>query len=164
LDGGADGRGVGSATGDARPDASFATRHWVNRNDGTPGKLVGPKLVYDDARGTVLLYGGDTATTPNAGLFELTSSGWVTICNPCAPGPGYAHAMTYDRARDRVVLYGSSMPNGLWEWDGTVWMQIMQTGAAPAPREFAQLVYDTQRARAVLIGGRVSTTADDQVY
>jgi len=46
------------------------------------------------------------------------------------PGPGkrFMHAMCYDRARNRTVLYGGSDGTqtlaDTWEWDGRQWKQI----------------------------------------
>src|SRR5262245_13751307 len=164
---GFDARGDGASEApDARPDASFSTRHWVNRNDGTPGIWYSPKLVYHDRRGTVIMYGGDTPTMAGAGMWELTTTGWVLLCDPCAPGRRNGHAMTYDVARDRIVLFGGQGGGlgDLWEWDGSSWMQITPGGAVPAHRDFAQLTYDPQRRRAVMIGGLAAGVRDDAIY
>jgi hypothetical protein len=155
-----DAAGAGS---DARADAAFSTRHWVNRNDGAPGAIISPKLVYDDARGTVILYGGDTTAGVNDTMWELIASGWTKLCGPCTPGKRYLHAMAYDRARDRIVLYGGLATSGdLWEWDGTTWSQPSVTISRNAV-SYAQMAYDDARATIVLIGGKGTTTTDDEI-
>ena len=66
-----------------------------------------------------------------------------------------AHAMTYDRHRGRVVLFGgadaSTVRGDTWEWDGAGWAQISLAG--PEPRTFAAMAYDSLRQRTVLFGG-----------
>jgi hypothetical protein len=65
--------------------------------------------------------------------------------------------MTYDAARQRVVLFGGS--NGTanafadtWEWDGTTWLQLNLASPVPDRSLFA-MAYDSSRQRVVLFGG-----------
>jgi hypothetical protein len=75
------------------------------------------------------------------------------------PSPRYGHAMAYDAARQRVVLFGGGVPEGAviralndtWEWDGSAWAQVADTG--PSARLLAGMVYDDARQRLVLFGG-----------
>jgi hypothetical protein len=66
-----------------------------------------------------------------------------------------AHAMTFDNARARVMLFGgadeSRVLGDLWEWDGKNWNQVSATG--PAPRTFPTMAYDSDRKRLVVFGG-----------
>ncbi len=77
------------------------------------------------------------------------------------PGPTPARvgtAMTYDRARNRIVLFGGSAAGTFaslgdtWEFDGVVWTQ-RSPSTAPSARTGASLVYDTWRQLSVLVGG-----------
>src|SRR5215510_15117750 len=75
------------------------------------------------------------------------------------PRPRLGHAMAYDRARKRVVLFGGdSISSGLlgdtWEWNGQTWTQVADMG--PSPRLNAAIVFDGSRQRAVLFGGRAA--------
>jgi hypothetical protein len=53
---------------------------------------------------------------------------WTSVSG-AQPGPRAAHAMAYDRDRDRVVLFGGeSVPDGallgdMWEFDGSGWVR-----------------------------------------
>src|SRR5688500_10795432 len=73
------------------------------------------------------------------------------------PGPRWGHAMAYDEARDRVVVFGgqrdrSTALGDTWLWDGESWTRGAESG--PTPRSYAAMAYDRKRARAVLYGGR----------
>ncbi len=49
------------------------------------------------------------------------------------PSPRYGHAMAYEAARQRVVLFGGSggtspLFNDTWGWDGVAWTQLADMG------------------------------------
>lgn len=62
-----------------------------------------------------------------------------------------------------MVLFGGGL-NGLagppqpqndtWTWDGTVWLNVSNSG--PSPRYLPSMAFDQRRSRAVLFGGSVS--------
>jgi len=73
------------------------------------------------------------------------------------PGARWGHAMAWDSARDRVVLFGgaastTAMLADTWVWDGQAWTRIEVEG--PSPRAYAAATYDSARGRVVLHGGR----------
>src|SRR5215207_3406817 len=71
------------------------------------------------------------------------------------PSPRSGHAMAYDAAHQRVVLFGGETrvgrQNDTWEWDGRAWTEVADTG--PSARSFHDIVYDDARQRLVLFGG-----------
>src|SRR6185295_2793722 len=74
------------------------------------------------------------------------------------------HAMAYDSLRGRVVLFGGGFTGGLvlgdtWEWDGTYWTQVANSG--PSPRYGHALAYDSRRRRVVLFGGQTKIPGTD---
>ena len=75
------------------------------------------------------------------------------------PNARWAHAMVYDAARQRIVLFGGHFAGAdeytgdTWEWDGQTWVQMADIG--PTGRYRHHLVYDTTRERIILYGGRV---------
>ena len=91
--------------------------------------------------------GGSSATGPDPeGSTSLTAR--------------HGHAMTYDRTRHLVLLFGGwgtegSLPAGdrssLWAWDGSSWERLASDG--PTARHEAALAWDEGRSRAVLYGG-----------
>ena len=75
----------------------------------------------------------------------------VTAIPPARIGP----AVTFDRDRGRVVLFGGASQAGstseTWEWNG-LWNRIA-TPVSPPARTGAKLAYDPLRRRVVLFGG-----------
>jgi hypothetical protein len=70
------------------------------------------------------------------------------------PSARFDHAVAYDSARSRVVLFGGGANTGLsdtWEWDGTAWTQMQDEG--PAARSVHAMAFDSARSRVVLFGG-----------
>ena len=76
------------------------------------------------------------------------------------PAARLGHAMAYDAARQRVVLFGgvdaTSKLGDTWVWDGTFWTQVAETG--PSPRVSHALAYDHAREQVVLFGGWTGNT------
>src|SRR6185436_14908533 len=97
------------------------------------------------ARQRVVLYGGSLLS----GTWEWDGTDW-TQRSP-APSPQWrrGHAMAYDAARQRTVMFEGS---DTWEWDGNDWSRRAAT-ASPPPRTSA-MAYDAARQRVVLFGGR----------
>ena len=85
---------------------------------------------------------------------------WI-VTSPSARG---AHAMAYDSARHRTVLFGGTTTGNdylgdTWEWNGAgggAWNQRMVSGPlAPSPRYNHAIAYDSARGVTVLFGGDV---------
>jgi hypothetical protein len=86
---------------------------------------------------------------------------WTMLQPQSSPIRRTEHAMAYDSARQRVVVFGglaSSYPtswyisNETWEWDGLTWAQRAPAATPPARMAHA-MAYDTGRQRIVLFGG-----------
>jgi hypothetical protein len=80
---------------------------------------------------------------------------------PASSPPALAWAaMAYDRARERIVLFGGaatvdggSISGATWSWDGATWTELA-LAAQPSPRWTHGMVYDDARERVVLFGGQ----------
>jgi hypothetical protein len=77
------------------------------------------------------------------------------------PSSRVGHAMTYDSARSRTILFGgdplaSALLNDTWEWDGELWTQTADIG--PGPRRDHALCFDNVRNTALLFGGLSGST------
>ncbi|MFN7021456.1 MAG: kelch repeat-containing protein [Phycisphaerales bacterium] len=97
-----------------------------------------------------------------------SSSGCDLLWTPIlAPGPSRrsAHAMAYDPARGRVVLFGGRDLGGplgdTWEFDvaSQAWSPIVPVGPAPAPRFGHTLTFSPMVNGVLLIGGHDGSTA-----
>jgi hypothetical protein len=93
---------------------------------------------------------GDTWTWDGASWLQVASTG---------PPARYGHAMAYDSAHGKTVLFGGNAgtagnPTYLgdtWTWDGASWTQVASTG--PPARYNAAMAYDSARGKTVLFGG-----------
>jgi hypothetical protein len=70
--------------------------------------------------------------------------------------------MSYDSARDRIVLFGGDTNVSLgdtWEFDGNVWEQVADFG--PPGRAIGGMCYDQGRKKTVLFGGELAGVPGD---
>jgi hypothetical protein len=105
----------------------------------------------------VLLFGGNDDRPVLFGeTWSWDGSTWTKL-NAEGPGPLVHHAMTYDAARDRVVVFGGSQGGGVtdatWEWDGLRWTRIASAASGPSARTGARMAYDAARKVSILYGG-----------
>jgi hypothetical protein len=133
---------------------------WILRSQttGPPGRER-HALVYDPIRQRTLLFGGvekTTTTTIFNDTWEWDGASWTQRSPVTSPAPRYGHAMAWDSARNRAVLFGGQrdqlLYNDTWEWDGNNWTERFPA-AAPSARQGAVLAYDSQNARTFLFGG-----------
>ena len=141
---------------------------WTQRATSGPSARDGHAMAYDSARERVVLFGGysNDASSFND-TWEWDGSFWVKkIPSPPIPLPRAEHAMAYDSARGRVVLFGGWVWSGggeafgdTWEWSGARWVQ--RATAGPSPRRGHAMAYDATRNRVVLFGGSPSYTTNN---
>ena len=96
-------------------------------------------------------------------IFILLSLALAASPKRSGLGVRNAHAIAYDRHRDRLVLFGGAdatkVCGDTWEWDGKEWTQMSVEG--PIPRTFPSMAYDNHRKRIVLFGGNRVLFGDD---
>ncbi len=117
-------------------------------------------LAYDSARGRVVLFGGSSEASSSGkrldDTWEWDGAAWSNVTPAVSPPARYSHALAYDSARGRVVLFGGYGSGGAladtWEWDGAVWVNVTPPVSPPA-RIVHSLTYDSARGRVVLFGG-----------
>ena len=94
----------------------------------------GHAMAFDERRGLTMLYGdrGADAST----LWAWDGRRWRSF-DGAGPGLRRHIKLAYDRARDRLVMYGGYDDAGLeirsdtWEWDGQRWLGIDAPGPGP---------------------------------
>jgi hypothetical protein len=78
-----------------------------------------------------------------------------TLKRHAGPRPRALHAVTFDAAHQRTLLFGGvatgTRLGDTWTWDGDNWTQVNDIG--PLPRSEAALAWDVARQRAILFGG-----------
>jgi hypothetical protein len=95
-------------------------------------------IVFDAARGRILLHGGRTGVSSSGGdTWEYDGVTWTLLTPANGPASRDGHQLAYDNARQRVVMFGGyqAPQNETWEWDGTTWLAITTARGAAASRQ-----------------------------
>src|SRR5262245_26438238 len=103
------GRGCGRQVRGASPRRGLLLRALGPGRGGTPGGRYDGAMVYDSLRDQYILFGGydGVEITGTTQIFNPTTRKWTEITtSPQIPAGRLYHCMTYDKARDRVVLFG----------------------------------------------------------
>ena len=130
---------------------------WAQLSPSTaPSARSGHAMVYDARRQRVVLFGGATSLLPRIDLadtWEWDGTNWTELFPATSPPARSAHAMAYDAARERVILFGGlPASSDTWEWDGMRWTQRFPSISPPA-RSSPAMAYDAARSTTVLLGG-----------
>lgn len=131
--------------------------NWLQRTVAGPTPRHGHGMAYDAGNQVTVLYGGTAAGFPFgtilADTWEWNGTAWTQRAPANSPGPRREFAMTYDSARDRVVIFGHTSIHGTWEWDGADW-SLRPVPAHPPARSRTSLAFDSWRERVLLFGGQ----------
>jgi hypothetical protein len=105
----------------------------------------GPAVAYDCARSALVGVADDT--------YVWDGSSWALALPPAARS---YHAMAFDGARGRAVLFGGALAGGTlngdtYEWNGWTWLQEATTG--PSARTQAAMAHDSYHGVTILFGG-----------
>ena len=139
----------------------FASDEWVEgSSDETPFQRIGHSLVYDSARGRVLLFGGEGSGT-NTETWALDPTlNWRKVEAPFDPNftPVDNPAVVYHEAADSILLFGGEGVFGdtnqliLLNLSHLEW-ESLSPFASPKERRGHQMVYNSQDQIAFLFGG-----------
>ncbi|MFH0887751.1 MAG: fibronectin type III domain-containing protein [Planctomycetota bacterium] len=90
-----------------------------------------------------------------------TAISWILVPSDNKPSARYGHAMSYDSARNKIVLFGGSdWSDGTWERDGTQWI-LKSPDHKPSGRYGHVMTYDSGRGKIVLFGGIIGSSDKD---
>ena len=132
---------------------------WQRIEASGPPALGSYSLAFDRARGRTILFGGGSRSSKT---WLWDGKEWEEGTPPGeSPDGRIWHRMTYDSARKRVVMFGGNTGANVlladtWEWDGQNWEERTPSAAAPSSVDGHGMVYDEDRERVVLFGGRGS--------
>lgn len=90
--------------------------------------------------------------------FEGAGGRWLPVpvaLPPQGPVARHGHAIAFDAARGRIVLFGGrriTLLSDTWEWDGDRWRQLVSVATPPRRIEGA-MACDERRGVMVLCGG-----------
>jgi hypothetical protein len=153
---------VADALPGAGSDAGSEELVWrENHSSGGPTGYSGYAMIHDEARGQVITVGGgrfgEQPPEISERTYAWTRNGWRDVTAGLLTERAY-HALAYDHARQRVVLFGGLGPEGLlddtWEWDGDTWIEVTPaTDLMPSPRMAHAMAYDPASGRVILFGG-----------
>ncbi len=104
---------------------------WKKRSDEGPPARARHALCYDPQNEVVLLYGGATTreVAQLGDMWQWDGKNWkeIPLTGP-TPGRRSLHAMVFDEARGKLLLYGGNcdgkVMEDLWEWDRNKWTKI----------------------------------------
>lgn len=137
---------------------------WTQQHPATSPTVIGASMAYDTATGQIILFGGSVPTNQTIRDSQATWAWngitWAHLDPAVAPSARIGMALTYDAARQQVLLYGgygATLDNDLWAWNGVSWMQL-HPAAMPPARLNGVWQYDAATQQTLLFGGTDATT------
>ena len=140
----------------------FDGRTWSERTFASrPSARRKHAMVYDDQGGLTVLFGGEDAIgAPLNDLWVYDGASWTqrqSNDQARAPFQRREHALAYDSARQRVVLFGGrdrfgNLFDDVWEWDNASWTE-RTPASGPSARARHGLAFDAAAGATLLFGG-----------
>jgi hypothetical protein len=141
-----------------------------------PDSRQGTDVSYDLFNNEIVMFGGDSESDCDGSGSRYCNTTWLWSSESqtwkkadgvsTIPDPRNNHAMSYDRKRERTVMFGGQnqgwcdnslvygeLCGGTWEWDGSQWTMIEHLAVKPTPRQYHKMVYDTANEVTILFGG-----------
>jgi hypothetical protein len=146
-------------------ELNLASASWTRFNPSGPNGRTGFTLAYEPTRRKMLLFGGRQRSTGTVGSrlgdtweWDTTAHTWTNVTPATSPQARDDHAMAFDPAHNRGVMFGGRDVNGTplgdtWLWTGTAWANVTATASGPSARYGAAIAYDAVRRVIVLFGG-----------
>ena len=131
----------------------FGTNEWseIVATGTPPAPRRGAAAVLDPKRDRMLVFGGGTNTSLINDVWALSLDGmptWTQLSTAgMPPSPRKQSRAFYDLVLDRMVLFGGSSQNDLWELNGStaIWSRLSPGGEFPPIRTAPFGVYDSNQ-------------------
>jgi hypothetical protein len=144
--------------------------NWALQSPSTsPSGRGGAGMAYDEARGEVVMFGGEIASNNSVADTWIWDEGeWIQMNPSDAPSARSSPAMAFDHKTGKVVLFGGVGTGGVyrddtWTWDGEQWHE--ETPAhKPSARSHADMVFDYRTGKLTLFGGVNNGVRDESVW
>ena len=138
---------------------STKPRAWRQLAVSGPPGFHSARVVFDEARGKAVLFGGGTANAASSDTWEWDGTAWSRPAITTTPTARQSPGLAYDSARHVVRLFaGSDGTSDPWEWDGgTIWKSSGTSPSSPDIRYSAAMAYDRARDVLVVFGGITTT-------
>ncbi|MFO0667216.1 MAG: kelch repeat-containing protein [Polyangiaceae bacterium] len=134
-------------------------RDWTPRGFlPAPRRRIGSDMIFDQARGNVVLFGGN-----GTGLMQETwifaNESWSRVFPPKQPSARTHHALAYHAPSNQVVLFGgvdeSGFPTDTWLWNGLTWT-LAPSPNTPSGRTGHGMGFDPKSGKVLMVGGVAS--------
>ena len=147
-------------------DATANTWTLLRPTGDHPPERAGLSLVYDEAGGAMILFGGNSqggdwfVLQDDTWRYDPSADSW-TIIDPTGSHPSgrWFQSMAYDPGTGTVVLFGGWGDAGFlddtWVFDPVAdrWAMINPADTAPPGRNLQAMVYDASSGRMLMFGG-----------
>ncbi len=121
-------------------------------------------MAYDSANSRVVLFGGvdSNGRDDETWVYDTAGGIWTKMYPSIRPSARNAHAMAYDSANKKIILFGGYDGN----YDGETWIYDLVTNTwakknpstKPSARNTHAMVYDSKNNKVVLFGGYTTTS------
>ena len=150
-----------------------ASNTWTQQNPTTkPSARDNHAMAYDSTNNKVVLFGGKDSSFNNIDetwTYDTSTDTWTQQNPTTKPSARCIHAMAYDSANDKVVLFGGGSIFGhideTWTYDTSTdtWTQQNPT-TKPSARWYHAMAYDSTNNKVVLFGGTDSIVSNDETW
>src|SRR5207249_3986926 len=140
----------------------FNTNAWTDMAPGlSPPATLCDAMAYDSESDRVILFGGYVnggGVSNDTWAYDFKANTWTDMDPLVKPHGRYNHAMAYDSASDRVILFGGydsgSNFNDTWAYDfnTNAWTDL-DPPAKPPVRSQHAMAYDSGSDRLIMFGG-----------
>lgn len=159
----------GGSRGDSPDQWIWDGTRWRAKPSATsPPSFQTLAMTYDSDRSVVVIFGGNHYPASGSAfmrneIWEWNGSDWSHRDISPAPLARRGHALAYDAARKRVVLFGGKAVNqtlgDTWEYDGTRWTEHEPIDY-PSRRAGSCMAYDPRRRLIVMYGGAENSSSN----